>query len=117
MAGMQIPIQVVDALSVKKGGTALDAVNFVTLVNEQLSQVRTVLTSNPRYQSLSHRIESPSCQCLFGERYIAAHPRPEQKAHEYLMLTGYHPAEAKVRLALMASEIAVNKKTACQTFN
>jgi hypothetical protein len=44
---MRILVQMVDALGVKRGSAAFQAVNFITFGEKEFRQVRSVLSGNP----------------------------------------------------------------------
>ena len=51
---MPVLVDVVDATGVEGGGTTDDAVNLVTFLEEQLGQVRTVLTGYAGHERALH---------------------------------------------------------------
>jgi hypothetical protein len=51
---MGILVEVINPVGIEKRGTALNAVNLIALTEQELGKVGTVLTSNPRDQSLLH---------------------------------------------------------------
>jgi hypothetical protein len=48
---MRVLIEMVDALGIKRGGAPLQAVNFVSLGEQEFRQIGAILPRNPRDQS------------------------------------------------------------------
>ena len=52
---VRVLVQVVDAIRIECAGLANKPMNFIFLVEQELSQVRSILTRNTGYQSLGHK--------------------------------------------------------------
>jgi hypothetical protein len=51
-------IQMIDAISIEQGSTPLEAMHFITFVEQEFSQVGSVLPGNAGYKSLLHHRNS-----------------------------------------------------------
>ncbi|MNL02313.1 hypothetical protein D3C87_1228140 [compost metagenome] len=57
---MGILVEVVDAIGIEQGSPALDPVDLIALLQQQLGQIRTILSRNPRDQSDFTHVETTS---------------------------------------------------------
>jgi hypothetical protein len=48
---VRISVEMINAASIKRGGTPDNAVDFISFGQQQLSQIRTILTGNPGNKS------------------------------------------------------------------
>ena len=89
LSAARIDIKVADTRGVEAAGPAHDAVDLISLVEQEFRQIGAVLAGNPRNQSLFHRISPSAPRRLANppaERRTLPFPQPRRDRAKYIAI-------------------------------